>query len=246
MTMKLSNNTILITGGTSGIGLELVRQFYELDNTIIVVSSNQNNLMQAKAQFPKIEILVYDLGNSLSVQELIEKCLFEYKDINIVINNAGIQNNYTWTDEKDGYIKIENEIRVNFTSPMQIIYGLLPLLTTKQNSTIINVSSGLAFVPKKSAPIYCATKSAIHSATKALRYQLENTTVKVFEIIPPLVETAMTVGRGTGKISPKQLVDEFLRNFKNDTFESNIGKTKLLRFIHRILPKLADSIMKNG
>ncbi len=244
--MQTNKNVILITGGTSGIGLELVRQLYDLENKLIVTSSNQENLDKLKIKFPNISILLCDLGDSLSVRKLIDNCLVEYSDINIIINNAGIQNNYTWIEEKDGYNKIENEILVNFTSPMQIIYGLLPLLTTKQNSAIVNVSSGLAFAPKKSAPIYCATKAAIHNGTKALRYQLENTTVKVFEIIPPLVETAMTEGRGKGKISPKQLVDEFIANLKNDKFESNIGKTKLLRILQRISPKLADSILKNG
>lgn len=244
--MQTNKNTILITGGTSGIGLELVGQFYQLDNKVIVVSSNQDNLEKLKIRFPNISILTCDLGDSLSVLKLIDKCFALYSDINIIINNAGIQNNYSWTDEKEGYKKIENEIRVNFISPMQIIYGLLPILTTKQSSAIINVSSGLAFAPKKSAPIYCATKSAIHNATKALRYQLELTTVKVFEIIPPLIDTPMTEGRGKGKISPKQLVDEFMNNFKRDKFESNIGKTKLLRFIQRISPKIADNILKNG
>lgn len=243
--MQIRKNVILITGGTSGIGLELVRQFYTLGNKLIVTSGNQNNLDKLKASLPGILTLTCDLGNSVSVRKLIDKCLSEYSDINIVINNAGIQNNYTWADEKDGYRKIENEIQINFTSPMQIIYGLLPLLTTKQNSAIVNVSSGLAFAPKKSAPVYCATKSAIHNGTKAIRYQLESTTVKVFEIIPPLVDTAMTEGRGNGKISPKQLVDEFIGNFKKDRFESNIGKTKYLRFIQRISPKLADRILKN-
>lgn len=244
--MILSDNTILITGGTSGIGFELIRQFYGLDNNLIVTSSNRNNLDKLKNQFPKIETVVCDLGDSLSVRQLIDRCSIEYSDINIVINNAGVQNNYTWIEEKHGYDKIENEIRVNFTSPMQIIYGLLPLLTTKQNSAIVNVSSGLAFAPKKSAPIYCATKSAIHNGTKAIRYQLENSKVKVFEIIPPMVDTAMTEGRGKGKITPKQLVDEFLNNFKKDKFESNIGKVKLLKFMQRLLPKLADNLMKNG
>lgn len=244
--MKLTNNIILLTGGTSGIGLEMVQQFYERDNKLIIISSNQDNLDKLKIQFPKIETAVCNLGDNLSVRKLIDKCLVEHNDINIVINNAGIQNNYTWTEEKNGYNKIEYEIRVNFTSPMQIIYGLLPLLTTKQNSAVVNVSSGLAFAPKKSAPIYCATKSAVHNGTKALRYQLENSTVKVFEIIPPLVDTAMTEGRGKGKITPKQLVDEFLKNFKNDKFESNIGKTKILRLIQRISPKIADNILKKG
>lgn len=244
--MQPSGNVMLITGGTAGIGLELVKQFYELGNKIIVVSGNPDNLEQLKTNFPYISTIVCDLSDNQSVRRLVDTCLTEYSDINILINNAGIQYNYIWAEEKDGYQKIEKEIQINFTSPMQIIYGLLPILTVKQDSAIINVSSGLAFAPKKSAPIYCATKSAIHNSTKALRYQLENTTVKVFEIIPPLVDTAMTAGRGKGKISPKQLVDEFIINFKKDKTESNIGKTKLLRLIQRISPKLADSILKNG
>ena len=244
--MQTNKNVVLITGGTSGIGLELVRQLYLLENKLIVISSNQANLLKLKTDYPNISTLTCDLGDRLSVRKLIDKCLEEYNDINIIINNAGIQHNYIWTEENEGYKKIEDEVQINFTSPMQIIYGLLPLLTTKQNSAIVNVSSSLAFVPKKSAPIYCATKSAIHNATKALRYQLNTTTVKVFEIIPPLVDTAMTEGRGKGKISPKQLVDKFLRNFKNDKFENNIGKTKLLRLIQRISPSLADNILKNG
>lgn len=244
--MKLSQNVILVTGGTSGIGLEMVYHFYELDNSLIVTSSNSNNLEKLKIEFPKIEILVCDLGKKKSVKNLIDICISNHSNINIIINNAGIQSNYSWMTEKEGYNKIENEIQINFISPMQIIYGLLPLLTNKQNAAIINVSSGLAFAPKKTAPIYCATKSAIHNATMALRYQLESTLVKVFEIIPPLVDTAMTQGRGNGKITTKQLVDEFLYNFKNDKFESNIGKVKLLRLLLRLYPKLANKLMKNG
>jgi len=244
--MKLNNNTILITGGTSGIGLELVRQFYERKNKLIVTSSNQSNLEKLKDKFPSIITIVCNLADSSSVHQLISKCLSDHGEINLVINNAGIQYNYNWLEEKDGYAKIANEICVNFTSPMQIIYGLLPVLLNKQEAAIVNVSSGLALVPKKSAPIYCATKAAIHNGTKALRYQLENTTVKVFEIIPPLVETPMTEGRGKDKISPKQLVDEFIPNFINNKYESFIGKTKILRLIQRLSPARADSILKNS
>ena len=150
--MQLNKNVILITGGTSGIGLELVRQLYEFDNKLIVSSSNQDNLDKLKIKFPNISTLTCDLGDSLSVRKLIDTCIAEYNNINIVINNAGIQNNYIWTNEKEGYRKIENEIQINFTSPMQIIYGLLSILTRKQNSAIVNVSSGLAFAPKKICP----------------------------------------------------------------------------------------------
>lgn len=244
--MNLGENIIVLTGGTSGIGLELLKQFYALNNKIIVTSTRQSKLDDLKHKFPKISTLVCDLGDEKSVRELIAVCREKHRDINILINNAGIQNNYDWLTEENGFSKIENEIRVNFTSPMQLINGLLPILSENKNAAIINVSSGLAFAPKRSAPIYCATKAAIHNATKALRYQLENSEVKMFEIIPPLVETPMTEGRGKGKITPKQLVDEFMRNFKRNRLESNIGKTKLLRLIQRISPKMADNILKNG
>lgn len=243
--MLLNQNVILLTGGTSGIGLELVRQLYALDNKLIVTSSKEEHLKKLQIQFPNIIPIVCDLSDEESVSQLIKTCTQYHQDINVVINNAGIQYNYEWAIEKDGLTKIAHEIAVNLTSPLQIIYGLLPLLQAKQQAAIVNVSSGLAFVPKKSAPVYCATKAAIHNSTKALRYQLENSTIKVFEIIPPLVDTPMTAGRGKGKITSKALVDEFLRNFRKDKLESNIGKTKLLRIVQRIAPMVADSILKN-
>lgn len=243
--MKCKGNIILLTGGTSGIGLELLRQLYD-GNKIIVTSSNQSNNDKLQKNFPKAIGVVCNLGDTISVRNLIDKCRSEFRDINILINNAGIQNNYLLIDEKNGYEKISSEITINLISPMHLIYGLLPILSDKENSAIINVSSGLAFAPKKSAPIYCGTKAAIHNTTKALRYQLENTNVRVFEIIPPLVDTPMTAGRGKGKITTNQLVNEFMKDFKNDKYESNIGKTKILRFIQRLSPKLADNILKNG
>lgn len=244
--MRIVENTILITGGTSGIGREMVSQFYGLNNKLIVASSNLENLLNLQKEFSKIEIILCDLSDHNSVKNLISTCLEKFQDINVLINNAGIQYNYLWTENRHYYDRIERETIINFTSPMQITYGLLPVLIDKKESAIINISSALAYAPKKSAIIYCATKSAIHNATKALRYQLENTTVKVFEIIPPLVDTNMTKGNGKGKMSPKRLVDSFMINFKKNKYESNIGKAKLLRFIKRVSPKIANNILKNG
>jgi len=243
--MQLSNNTILLTGGTSGIGLELLKQFYEKRNKLIVTSSNEANLKNLKSKFPDIITIVCDLGDSVSVKQLIDRCVAEHSDINVLINSAGIQYNYFWTEEKEGFRKIENEICINFTSPMQICYGLLNVLLVKKNSAIINLSSGLALAPKKSAPIYCGTKAAVHNVTKALRYQLENTSIKVFEIIPPPVDTAMTKEQKGSKISTKQVVQEFLKNYQNNQFETNIGKIKLFRIIQRISPRFADNMKKN-
>jgi short-subunit dehydrogenase involved in D-alanine esterification of teichoic acids len=142
--MTINNNTILLTGGTSGLGLEFLKRFYQLDNKIIVTSSNENNLINLKNQFPKITTIVCNLADSSAVRQLIEKCRADHKEINVLINNAGIQYNYLLHDEKDGYNKISNEIQVNFASPMHIIYGILSLLLTKQNAAIVNISSGFA------------------------------------------------------------------------------------------------------
>ncbi len=115
-------------------------------------------------------------------------------------------------------------------------------LQVNDNSAIVNVSSALGLVPKMQAPVYCGTKAGIHIFSKSLRYQLDK--VKVFEIIPALVDTEMTAGRGKGKISPQQLADEFIRAFKKNLYEVSIGKVKLLKIINRIGPRLADKIMK--
>ncbi len=244
--MLAQGNTILLTGGTSGIGLELLRQFYNEGNKLIVASSNPENLNNLHKEFPKVSTVVCDLANPKSLRKLLEHCLNTYPEINILINNAGIQYNYGWLEEEDGFHKISREIRVNLTSPLHLIYGILPQLSTKEHAAIVNVSSALAFHPKKSAPVYCATKAALHNLSKSLRYQLKGTSVKLFEIIPPLVDTPMTSGRGKNKMSPKELVDEFMVGFNKDRYEISIGKAKWLRRIGRIYPGLADRILRNA
>jgi short-subunit dehydrogenase involved in D-alanine esterification of teichoic acids len=244
--MQAQGNTILLTGGTSGIGMELLRQFYTEGNKLIVVSSNPEKLNKLHSEFPNVSTVVCDLANPKSLRKLLEHCLNTYPEINILINNAGIQYNYQWLEEDDGFHRISREIRVNLTSPMHLIYGFLPQLAGKDQAAIINVTSALAFHPKKSAPVYCATKAGLHNLSKSLRYQLAGTSVKVFEIIPPLVDTPMTRGRGKNKMTPEAVADEFMSGFKKNRFQIFIGKAKWLRLIGRIIPILADRILKNA
>ena len=129
---------------------------------------------------------------------------------------------------------------------MKLCSAFVPILMDNSESAIINISSGLALSPKKSAPVYCATKAGVHMFSKALRYQLEDSHIKVFEVLPPLVDTPMTANRGVSKISTAQLVDEFLDGLENNRFEMNIGKVKLLKLMHRISPALAYRILKNN
>jgi short-subunit dehydrogenase involved in D-alanine esterification of teichoic acids len=164
----------------------------------------------------------------------------------MLINNAGIQYNYDFLSSSQITYKIDNEIKTNLIAPLQLCALLIPLLQLKPEAAIINISSGLAIAPKKTAPVYCGTKAGIHIFSQALRYQLENSAIKVFEIIPPLVDTPMTAGRGKNKISSQALVEEIWPYFLNNTYEIYIGKARLLNLIYRLSPALALKIMKNG
>ena len=244
--MNLRNNTILITGATSGIGLALLEEFYKLGNKIIAAGRDSRKLDDLHEKFPSIVPLQAELADQDSVENLISEIHKNHQDLNILVNNAGVQYNYEFGRADENYEKIENEIRVNFISPLQLCYRLIPLLEKHKEAAIVNVSSGLGLVPKKSAPVYCGTKGGLHLFTKALRYQLEGSNIKVFEIIPPLVATKMTDGRGSGKITAEQLTREFMKNFERDRFEMNIGKVKFLRIIQRISPRIADNILENA
>lgn len=244
--MIITGNKVLITGGSSGIGLALAKRFLSLKNKVIITGRDIKKLEQIKNEFPEIIIFEGDLTNKNSLDELVLFIEQQHYNLNILINNAAVQYNYTFIDEPNLTYKIDYEVSTNIIAPMKLTGLLLPLLLKNKNSAIVNVSSGLFIAPKKSASVYCASKSAIHIFTKTLRYQLENTHTKVFEIIPALIDTPMTEGRGKSKITPEQLTDEFFRHFKANKFENYIGKTKLLKFMNRLSPKLADRIMKNG
>jgi len=244
--MITSGNTVLITGGSSGIGLALAKRFLELKNKVIITGRDTTKLEQIKNDFPEIITFAGDLTDKNSLDELVLFIEQQHSDLSILVNNAAVQFNYNFTDEPDLTYKVDYEVSANLTAPVKLTGLLLPLLLKNKNSAIVNVSSGLFIAPKKSASVYCATKSGIHSFSKTLRYQLENTDTKVFEIIPALIDTPMTSGRGKSKITPEQLTDEFLRNFKADKLESYIGKTKLLKLVNRLSPRLADEIMKKG
>jgi uncharacterized oxidoreductase len=240
--MKTTHHTILITGGTSGIGLEFVKNLY-VENKLIVISKSSSRLKKLQLEYPKVEILECDLSYTQNVKSLIETCHKKFPQINMLINNAGIEFNYDLDNDNEIFDKIEQEIQVNFTSPIILIAGLLPLLKAHHESAIINVSSGLIYGHKKNAVIYSATKSAIHGASISLREQLKETSIKVFEIVPPLTDTPLTKNNTHKKVSTKHLVDEFLKSFEKDKLEINIGIVKYLKLMHSFFPKLTKKII---
>jgi short-subunit dehydrogenase involved in D-alanine esterification of teichoic acids len=239
--MRISGNQVLITGGTSGIGLALAKKFREAGNHVIVTGRDETKLRRV-GQNLSIEVERANMSNPTDLQNLAAK----YPDVNILVNNAGVQYSYTFTDQNVPFERITEELAINLVGPLQLIKLFLPQLLTKQEAAIVNVTSGLAIVPKQSAPVYCGSKAGLHIATKSLRWQLEATPVRVFEAISALVDTPMTEGRGKGKITPTVWVDEFWKSFERNHYEIRIGKVKQLMLVERFLPPLAERIMRPG
>jgi uncharacterized oxidoreductase len=243
--MKITGNTILITGGGSGIGLSIAKAFSRHNNTVIVCGRNPAKLEALHEQQPDIITLVCDIANDKEQTSLVAIVVQKYPQLNVLINNAGIQHNYDFTDGEDHRSLIDEEVGTNFLAHVKLTDLLLPLFMKREVAAIINVSSALAVVPKQSAPIYCATKAAIHNFSTALRYQLEKTPVRVFEIIPTLVDTEMTKGRGKNKINPDSLAAAVLRAMETDKYEIPVGKTRILFLLYRFVPTIAQRIARN-
>ncbi|MGL5764019.1 MAG: SDR family oxidoreductase [Sarcina sp.] len=186
--MNMENNNILITGGSRGIGLGLVEKLID-KNEILVVSRNEKNLEELKKKYPKLKIYPCDMGSMSSIDSLVEYIKANFKDINVVVNNAGIQKTINLMDED---ITLE-EIRINLEGPMYLNSKLINYIKYKNNPYIINVSSQLAMLTMAKYPLYCATKAALHSYTKSLRYQLKDSGINVVEILPPAVDTELNL-----------------------------------------------------
>jgi uncharacterized oxidoreductase len=187
--MKLSSRTVLITGGTSGIGLGLAQAFQKVHGKVIVCGRNRDMLARVKEKYPDIVAIPCDVGDSEQRKKLAVEVISRFPEVEILVNNAGIQR---YIDLKKGYDELksgEDEIAVNFVGLVELTGLFINHLMKKPAAAIMNVSSGLAFMPMPNMPIYCATKAAVHTYTLILRRQLRDTSVKVFEIVPAMVDT---------------------------------------------------------
>jgi len=192
--MKVKGNTVLITGGATGIGFALAEAFTKKGNEVIICGRRASKLKEAEGKLPKLHTRVCDVSSSKQRESLFKGIKANHPSTNILINNAGIQR---MIDMKKGIRNVlagENEVETDFIAPVELSAWFIPLLMKKKEAAIINVTSGLGFVPIAAMPVYCAVKAALHSFTQSLRYQLKDTSVKVFEIIPPMVDTDLGKG----------------------------------------------------
>jgi uncharacterized oxidoreductase len=186
--VQLSGNTILMTGGTSGIGLELATRLVALDNTVIVTGRSRSKLDAAREKLSTIHAIQSDVGDPAAIVALCDNVTKRFPALNILINNAGIMRKTNLHASASDLKDLTREIEINLDGPIRMTAQFLPQLKAQNRAAIVNVSSGLAFVPLAISPIYCAAKAAIHSFTQSLRLQLKHTNIAVFELAPPITE----------------------------------------------------------
>jgi uncharacterized oxidoreductase len=206
--MRLSGNTILITGGAAGIGFAFAERFVKAGNKVIVCGRREAKLQEAREKYPELITRVCDVTQESDRIALFDWVTSEHKDVNVLVNNAGIQQRYhvISANAREDWRYYNQEIAANIEAPFHFAMLFAPYFANKDYAAILNVSSGLAFTPMAIAPIYSATKAAVHSFTMSLRHQLEDTSVEVIEVAPPAVNTDLG---GVGLHTFGTPVDEF-------------------------------------
>jgi len=231
--MQMSGNTILITGGGSGIGRGLAEAFHAEGNQVVIAGRRKELLEQVVAANPGMKAAILDIGDADSIRSFAEQMKKDYPALNVVIQNAGIMKSESL--KNGGVADAEATIATNLLGPIRLTAALLPLLLKQPRAAIMTVTSGLAFVPLAMTPTYCATKAAIHSYTQSLRYQLRDTSVQVLELIPPYVQTELTGPRQASDPNAMPLKDYIAESMKilkssPEATEICVERVKPLRF----------------
>jgi len=247
--MKTSNNTILITGGSAGIGFEFAKAL-SANNKIIITGRNEARLKAAAAKLPNTTAILGDVADEKDVEHLVATLNKDHKDLNIVINNAGKSASpYNLATEGiDAFTKAGEEMLTNYLSVIRLNEKLLPLLKKQKEAAIVNVTSIVAVAPGGRLPSYSASKAALHSYTITLRQHLAKTSVKVFEIYPPLVATEFSaeIGGLTNGIPASVVANDLVSGLEHDSFDIRVGQTAELYQFYLSSPEQAIHAMSGA
>ena len=232
--MNMDGNTILITGGATGIGYSMVKYLHERGNTIIICGRRKDRLAQVEKEFQGIHILKCDISNSDDRNMLYKYICDNYPGLNMLINNAGVQRDIDLTKGLDDLNSGGCEIRINLEAPVYLSAIFAPLLSGKKNAVIVNVSSGLIFMVERASgmPLYCASKAGLHAFSIAQRIQLAPLGIRVVEIIPPMVESELNMeGRKKRNMlkSPYMMASDEFVDKAFGMMEQNIDEIRVVK-----------------
>ena len=239
--MKLKNKTILITGGTSGIGYELGKILLEKGNTVILMGRDREKM--ASAEEDGFGTVSCDLTSGNAIENAVLQIQNQYGKLDVLFNNAGIQYNYLFHEETDPSERIRKEVEVNLTSQIILTQQVLPLLSNASEALIVNTTSGLGTFPKMDALVYSATKSGMKNFTTGLRYLLKDSAIRVIDFIPPVTDTGMTEKREEKKMDAGELAIAAVRQIEKGRSTVTVPSLRIFRWIAFLWPGLAYRIL---
>lgn len=240
--MKIKDRTILITGGSAGIGLAFALKFLELGNTVIITGRRQAVLDEVKANHPRLHTIQSDIADPKQIAELAARMKADFPKLDVLMNNAGVGSAMDLKAPAKDLTALTSEVDINLGGVIRMTSALIDILLVNRG-TIINVSSALAFVPLPSNAIYSATKAAVHSYTQSLRFQLESSGVAVIELMPPAVRTDLTddfAAHGISMISTEELVKQSFAALQSGRVEIRPGSSRQLAFLRRLAPNFIN------
>jgi uncharacterized oxidoreductase len=229
--MKLSGNTVLITGGATGIGFAMAEAFLKAESEVIICGRREERLLEARNKHPALHARICDVASTSDCRALADWAGATFKNLNVLVNNAGVQRDIDLTAGVDVFLAGENEITINLQAPIVLSALFVPLLGGKSDPAIINVSSGLGFVPAARMPVYSATKAGLHAFSMALRHQLSKVGIKVIEVVPPAVDTELNpegrAQRGGFRVdlTPEVFTAAVMKGLESDEVEIGFGMT---------------------
>jgi uncharacterized oxidoreductase len=239
----------LITGGASGIGLAMAEAFIKAGNEVLICGRTESKLADAKRKLPALKTLTCNIAEKAEREALFQWAKTEAPSLNVIINNAGIQREIDFVAGAESFNDEDSEIETNLTATIHLSALFVPfLLKQEKECAIINVTSGLAFIPLHIVPVYCATKAAVHAFSISLRSQLANTNIKVFEVAPPIVKTelhreAKARKQSESGIEPEAVASETIKAIKNNQYELVIGRARILKTAARIAPSFFHRLL---
>lgn len=230
--MNLSGTTALITGGGTGIGLALAEALVKEGGQVLICGRSEEPLQKAQEQLPGLEYKVCDITDEAEREALFEWVKLRHPGMDLLINNAGVQQEINFKKGMQDLEAGDNEILSNLEAAIYLTARFIPHLLTQTEAAVVNVTSGLAFVPLAIMPVYCATKAGLHSFSQSLRHQLSATSIKVFELIPPTVDTGLDKGARAARgqtdrgITPKEVAAAAVAGMRKDLFEIAVGRAQ--------------------
>lgn len=250
--MRITGNKVVISGGSSGIGLAIAKALLRSDNEVVVCGRSEDRLLAASAAEPALRTVACDISARSERERLMRWTVENFPQVNVLVNNAGIQRETDFLTGAPELTDGESEIDTNLTAAIHLSALFIPhFLRRGGEGAIINVTSGLAFVPLMSVPVYCATKAGLHSFSMSLRSQLQNTGVQVFELIPPILKTGLHRDARSRQqsdkrgIAPERVAERLLEGMSRNQFEIGVGQGRDLKIAARVAPHLFHRLLNH-